>query len=120
MAISELYFDTGTSISTTEYSLPNDTNYSAGSGITQATVLQALIDFANMVAGDQYEIKIYDGLYDSSPPPSQSLIYHAVLTGPQTGLFVTPSLVLIWNWDVTVKRLAGSDRSIAWSLRGLT
>lgn len=120
MAVQELYFDAGTSISTTEYSLPNDAAYSAGDGVLATpVVLQAFIDFSAMQAGDQYQVRIYDSVYADSPMPTQKVIYEAVLTGPQSGLFVTPSLVLLHNWDVTVDRLAGSDRSIAWSLRGL-
>lgn len=119
MAIQELFFDAGTSISTTEYSLPADGAYSAGAGITGTpAVVQVFVDFSAMVAGDQYEVKIYDAVYDASPI-TQKLISQATLTGPQSSLFVTPALILIHNWDVTVKRLAGSDRSIAWSIRGL-
>lgn len=115
MAITELYSDTGTTISTTEYSLSNDSTSIA----TQTTdaVIQAIIDFAAMVAGDQFEIKVYDKVYSAG---SQKVIYYAVVTGAQSTPFVTPSLIVMHGWDVTVKRLAGSDRSIAWSIRGLT
>lgn len=111
---SELYADVGTSISTTEYSLPNDANYNSANGILTDAVIQALIDFANMAAGDQYEVKIYDKVYSGG---TQRKIYHATLTGPQDAPLVTPAIVLMHAWDVTVKRLAGSDRSISWSIR---
>src|ERR687891_1670131 len=108
MAISELYSDTGTSISTTEYSLTNDSTVVATQ--TADAIIQVVIDFANMAAGDQYEVKVYDKVYGAG---SQKKIYHATLTGPQDAPFVTPSLIVMHGWDVTVKRLAGSDRSIS-------
>ena len=114
MTIQELYVDTGTSISTTEYSLTNDSTVIA----TQTTdaMIQAFIDFANMVAGDQYEVKVLEKVYGAG---SQRTIYHAVLTGTQPGPLVTPGLIVMHGWDVTVKRLAGSDRSISWSIRSI-
>jgi hypothetical protein len=112
MAITEAYVDTGTSISTTEYSLTNDSTSIA----TQTTdgVYQAFIDFATMVAGDQYQIKVLEKVYGAG---TQRTIYNAIITGVQAGPFVTPSLILMHGWDITVKRLAGSDRSISWSIR---
>jgi len=112
MAISELYVDAGTSISTTEYSLTNDSTTIAAQ--TADAVIQAIIDFANMVAGDQYEVKIYEKVYGGG---AQRAIYHATLTGAQPAPLVTPSLIVMHGWDVTVKRLTGSDRSISWSIR---
>lgn len=114
MAIQELYSDTGTSISTTEYSLTNDSTTIATQ--TADALIQAFIDFANMAAGDQYEVKVYDKVYSGG---TQRMIYHAVLTGTQTTPFVTPGLIVLHGWDVTVKRLAGSDRSISWSIRSV-
>ena len=112
MAITELYVDAGTSISTTEYSLTGDT--ASVQAQTSDAMIQALIDFANMVAGDQYEVKVYDKVYGAG---SQRVLYHAVLDGPQAGPLVTPGLIVMHEWDITVKRLAGSDRSISWSIR---
>lgn len=114
MAISELYVDTGTSISTTEYSLTNDSTSVATQ--TADAIIQVFIDFVNMVAGDQYEVKVLEKVYGAG---SQRTILHSILTGPQATPFVTPSLIVMHGWDVTVKRLAGSDRSISWSIRAV-
>jgi hypothetical protein len=32
-------------------------------------------------------------------------------------MFIIPSVILGEGWDVTVTRLAGSDRTIYWSIR---
>lgn len=101
------------SISTSEYSLPND-----GTTLTPQTtdgVYQFFIDFANMVAGDQYVVQLKEKC-DSAG--TQRLIEEWILTGAQSKpMFVTPSFILGEGWDVTVTRLAGSDRTIAWSIR---
>lgn len=111
MAITALYDDSAT-IGTTEYSLPNDST--TLTPITTDGVIQALIDVANMAAGDQYQIKVYEKVTSGG---SQRVLIDATLEGPQPGPFVTPSFVLMHGWDVTVKKLAGTDRSIGWSIR---
>lgn len=115
MAIQELYSDTGTSISTSEYSLTGD--IASVQAQTVDAMIQAVIDFSAMQAGDSYEVKVYDKVYSAG---SQKVIYGpATLTGPQITPLVTPGLIVMHGWDVTVKRLAGSDRSISWSIRSI-
>lgn len=99
-------------ISTTEYSVvtPGTT---LASDATDG-VYQVFIDFSNMAAGDEYEIKIKEKVTSAG---SQATIYYAVLEGAQSSPFVTPTLVLLHGWDVTVKKNAGTDRSISWSIR---
>ena len=103
-------------ISTTEYSLPND-----GTTLTPQTsdgIYQFFIDLGNMADGDQYEIKLYEKC-DSGGV--QRLVETWVRTNAQTKkMFVIPSFILGEGWDLTVKRLAGTDRSIAWSIRKAT
>jgi hypothetical protein len=103
--------DSAATIGTTEYSLP-----AASTTLTaQTTVckMQAFIDFANMIAGDQYRVRVYETINGGS----QLVIDEAVLTGVQPGPYVTPVLFVGNGWNVTVKKLAGTDRSVAWSLR---
>lgn len=115
MAISEAYSNSGATISTTEYSLTaNSTTLGA---ITTDGVYQLFIDFNAMAAGDQYQVRIYEKVYSSG---TQRVAYEAILTGTQgTPIFVAPSMVLINGWEMTVKRLAGTDRSIPWSIRSV-
>lgn len=115
MAISEAFVDSGTTISTTEYSLTNDSTTIA----TQTTdgIYQAIIDFSNMVAGDEYTIKILEKVYAAG---SQKTIWEASLSGTQPSPFVTPAIMLMHGWDITVTRTAGADRSISWSIRAVS
>lgn len=112
MALSEAFVDTGTTISTTEYSLTNDSTAIAAQ--TDDGVYQVFIGFHNLVAGDQYKVKVLEKVYAAD---SQRTIYEAIVDGVQPGPFVTPTLILLHGWDVTVTKLAGTDRSITWSIR---
>lgn len=111
MAISEAYANSAT-ISTTEYSLPN--NSTTLTPITTDGVYQVFIDVANMAAGDEYLIKIYEKVTSGG---SQRVVYQATLVGAQPGPFVSPSLILLHGWDVTAKKISGTDRSLGWSIR---
>lgn len=111
MAITVAYTGTAT-ISTTEYSLVNNSTTLASS--TDVGVYQVFIDTANMAAGDEYEIKIKEKVITGG---TQRNIYTAVLDGAQSTPFVTPTLVLMLGWDVTMDKILGTDRSISWSIR---
>lgn len=111
MAISEAYTATAT-ISTTEYSLPNNSTTLAS--ITDDGVYQVFIDLANLAVGDEYEIKIKEKVTSGG---TQRTVYTAYQDGAVGEPFVTPSLVLLHGWDVTMKKIAGTDRSISWSIR---
>jgi hypothetical protein len=109
------YTNASASISTAEYSLPAATTSGVPTSQTTDGVFQFFIDFANMAAGDQYRIRLYEK-YDSGG--TQRLVEEWILTNAQSKpMFVIPSTILGEGWDVTVLRLAGSDRTIYWSIR---
>lgn len=111
MAISEAYTNSA-SIGTTEYSLTNNSTTIATQ--TDDGVYQVFIDTGNMAAGDQYRIRVYEKVTSGG---SQREIYAAVLTGTMTDNWVSPSLILIHGWDVSIQKVAGTDRTFAWSIR---
>jgi hypothetical protein len=111
MAITVAYTGTAT-IGVTEYSLVNSSTTLAS--VTNVGVYQVFIDVSTMAAGDEYEIKIKEKVTSGG---SQLSIYTAVLDGAQSSPFVTPTLVLMLGWDVTMDKLTGTDRSISWSIR---
>lgn len=113
MAISEAYNGSAT-ITTTEYSCPNAGNYNSANGITDDGVYQVFLDTANMAFGDQYQIRVYEKCRSGD---TQRVIYEAILTGTMAATWVSPSLILLHGWDVTLKKLAGTDRAINWSIR---
>lgn len=105
-------------ISTSEYSLPADTTSGVPTSQTDDGVYQLWIDFGAMVAGDQYRVRLYE---KTDSGGTQRLVEEWIFTGAQSKpMFVMPSFALGEGWDVTVLRLAGSDRSIRWSIRRIS
>lgn len=114
MAITEAYTNSQT-VTNTEHSLPNDATYAAGSAITDDGVYQAFIDMNALAAGDEYTFTVYEKV---SSGATQRVVYKKSFFGAQAQpLHVTPSLVLLHGWDMTLIKVAGTDRSIEWSIR---
>jgi len=115
MAPSEL-FTINASVSTTEISIPTGTTYSSGSPQTTDYTIQVWLDMFNMAAGDQYQIRVYEKAISGG---TQRVVYEAILTGAQSKMFVLPALMVLHGWDVTVKKLAGTDRTIVGDIRAV-
>lgn len=98
-------------IGTTEYWLASDST--SKSDQTDDLMLQVWLDFGAMAAGDQFQVRIVEKINAGT----QRDIVFAVLDGAQAAPWVSPSLILGDGWEVGVKKLAGTDRSIGWSLR---
>lgn len=102
-------------IGSTEYFLASDTTSGSETYQTTDTSLQVQIDFGALAAGDKYEVKIYDKADGTNAEP----IYHAYVEGVQSKIWVSPPFV-VGDWEVSVTKLAGTDRSIAWALNKIT
>lgn len=113
MAIAELI--TGTeAVTTTEWSLATDTSYDTADAQTTDGVFQVWLDVSDLVAGDQLRIRIYEKVRSGD---TQRIVYECVLTGPQSApIWVSPSLVMLHGWDVSVAALAGTV-TVLWSIR---
>lgn len=112
MAITAAYENTAT-ISTTEYSLPN--NSTTLTPITADGIYQVFIDFNALTVTEVYELKFYEKVVSAG---SQRLVMTATIAGVQgQPCYVTPSLIFLHGWDVTLKKISGTDRSIGWSIR---
>jgi hypothetical protein len=103
-------------VSTTEYSLPRNANYNSASPQSASpNFYQAFVDLANLVSGDQFRMRVYEA---ASTGVTQRMVYESYYSGVQgMPLDATPGLILLWGWDVTMTRTAGSDRVITWSIR---
>jgi len=104
---------TGTeTVSTTEWSMTTDT--SGPDADTTAGVFQAFLDLNAVAAGDTFEFKAYEKVRTGD---TQRVIYSARFTGAQgTPVWASPSLVLGIGWDMTLKKLAGTDRTVNWRI----
>lgn len=112
MAITEAFSGTET-VGTTEHSLTTDT--SGPDTQTDDGVYQAFIDLNALAAGDVFEFRVYEKVLSGS---TQRIVYNATFANVQAEpVWVSPSLVLLHGWDMTLDKVSGTDRSIDWSIR---
>ena len=98
-------------ISTTEYGLASDST-----SITYQTDdcdLTVLVRIASMAAGDQFRLRLYEKVNGGTA----EVVWESIVTGVQPGPIVMPRLVVGEGWEATVQKLAGTDRTVHWSLR---
>ena len=112
MAITEAFAGSET-VSTTEWSLTTDT---AGPDVeTSDGFFQPFLDLNALAAGDEFVFKIYE---KAQAADTQRLVHQAYFNGPQyMPIYVGPALMLMHGWDMTLDKLAGTDRAITWSIR---
>lgn len=112
MAISEAYTNAAT-ISTSEWSLTTNT---AGPDVdTTDGIYQVFLDLATLIVNDIFEFKLYEKTTAGS---TQRVVYSCRFAGVQGApVWASPSFILLHGWDVTLKKISGTDRSIAWSIR---
>jgi hypothetical protein len=112
MAISEAFSGSET-VSTTEWSMTTDT--AGPDADTNDGVYQAFIDLNALAAGDVFEWKLYEKVLSSS---TQRLVASAAFAGVQGAPnWVSPTFILLHGWDMTLKKISGTDRAIDWSIR---
>jgi hypothetical protein len=112
MALAELYAGSA-AIGATEYSAPNASTTPAS--ITTDGVIQVFLDTSDMVIGDSLRIRIKEKCQSSS---TQRVIYEAILTGTMADTWVSPSLVMLHGWDVTLQAITGTI-TVEWSIRSV-
>lgn len=111
MSLSE--YKSGTaSVTSSETSLVNNSTSIATD--TTHGVYQLFLDVSALAAGDQYEIYLREKVISGG---TQRQISLGVLTGAQLPLWVAGAFQLKNGWDFTIKKLAGTDRSIPFSIR---
>jgi hypothetical protein len=98
------------SISTTEYFINADSTSAEVN--TDNMSVSFHLGLENMVAGDQYQIIFYEKAHGSA---TKRAMFTAVATGVSED-FVCPAIRVSNGWDIGVKRLAGSDRTIYWTI----
>ena len=112
MAISEAFSGTET-VGTTEHSLTTDT---AGPDVeTSDGIFQVFLDLNALAAGDVFEFRVYEKVLSSS---TQRLVFSARFADAQGApIWVSPSLMLLHGWDMTLDKISGTDRAIDWSIQ---
>lgn len=111
----EAYTGTET-VGTTEWSITTDT---AGPNVdANVGIYQAFIDLSALQAYDVYQFKCYE---KARTGDTQRVVFSAYFEGVQADpIAVTPTLILGVGWDMTLKKLSGTDRAIAWRISKIT
>lgn len=113
MAITEAEVLDGVTVGATELSIVSGTT--TLQTVTDDGVYQLWIDAANMAKGDEFKIRIYEKV--EATGGTKRVVFSATLCDVQSELFVTPSLVLMHGWDMTIQKIAGTDRAFDASIR---
>jgi hypothetical protein len=112
MTIAEHEAGSQTATVTTEHVL-NTTTPETTDGI-----YQLVVDASAMVNGDELELRIKEKCRAGD---TQRLAWFASYAHVQgSPLIVSPALVLLHGWDVTLKQTAGTGRAFPWSIRKVT
>jgi hypothetical protein len=105
-------YENSASISSTEYSLTN--NSTTLTAKTEDGPLQVWLDLNAVALGDSYLLRVYEKVQSGG---TQRLVDSWIL-GPQAKpVWVSPALIMMHGWEVSLQKLAGTDRTIPWSIR---
>lgn len=102
-------YEVGETVGTTEHSFTTDT--AGPDAATVPGVYQAFIDVNAIAAGDVFELALYEKVASSSG--TQRLVWKHVLSGAYSRpALALPSFIVGVGWDMTLKKIAGTDRAI--------
>lgn len=113
MAITEAYSGSAT-LSTTEFSMPFNANYAAGTNKSEAGIYQLWLDLNALVAADNVVVKIYEKVKSGGTQRSVLWTYSFGPQGPP--IWVSASFSLLNGWDMTILADNGTP-AVAWSIR---
>ena len=115
MAFSEI---TGSeTVTTTEWSLVDDTSYVAGDGSTTEGVYELWLEIASIASGDVFVVKAYDKVQSGS---TQREVDSWIINGPPSAAAIrTVAFHFKHGWNFTIIKSAGTDRVVTWSIRGV-
>jgi hypothetical protein len=116
MPISELYELDGVTVGATELSIPNGgTTLQA---LTTDALVQVWLDHFNIAKSDYFRLRIYEKVRSGG---TQRVAFQTVLPPIAPSQILTfPPLMLMHGWDVTLQKVAGTDRAFDASIRAVT
>lgn len=113
MAISEPYELDGVTVGTSELSIVSGTT--TLQTVTDVGVYQLWVDAGNMAKADSFVVKLYETVEGTGG--TKKVFARFSLLGVQSEIFVTPTFILINGWDMTITKIAGTDRAFDASIR---
>jgi hypothetical protein len=102
---------TALTVSTTELSLISGTSTLQNNNT--AAMYQVSIDASAMAKGDRFRVKIYKAVRSGG---TKRLFLQADIYNAQSELFVMAPVMLLFSWDVTIQKIAGTDRAFDTSI----
>lgn len=100
-------------ISSTEISALSGTSSLATE--TTAGTYQVLVDANNMAMSDEFRLRVYEKV--EATGGTKKLVHELTLWGAQPDIGLTPPLMLMNGWDVTLQKASGTDRAFDVSVR---
>lgn len=102
----------GVTVGTTELSIVSGTT--TLQTITVVGKYWLVVDAFAMAKADEYRARIYEKGHSGG---TKKVLYQATLQGVQTELFITVPLPLELGWDMTLQKIAGTDRAFDATIR---
>lgn len=113
MALVEPYGLDGVTVGTTELSIVSATT--TLQNVTTDGIYHLWLDAANMAKGDYFRWRIYEKCLSTD---TKRVVFSMTLGNAQSEPLVTPPLMLLHGWDMTLQKIAGTDRAFDASIRG--
>lgn len=118
MPVAELYELDGVTVGATELSVPN--GGTTLQNLTTNGVFQLWIDPVQggaMTKGDYFRVRVYEKCLSGS---TKRVVFAADIGNAQAEPWILPPLMLKHGWDMTIQKLAGTDRAFDASIRGVS
>lgn len=112
MAITEAYVISSVTVGATPISIVSGTTTVNDTAVTG--VFQLWIDASVMAKGDEYKVKLSERVKAAG---TRRTFAQWSLLGVQTEVFVTPTFILMNGWNMTIEKVAGTDRAFDASIR---
>jgi hypothetical protein len=113
VAISEPYELDGVTVGASELSIVSGTT--SLQTITDDGVYQLWIDAATMAKADEFRVRLYETV--EATGGTKRVFAKWSLLGVQSEVFVSPTFILLNGWDMTIQKIAGTDRAFDASIR---
>lgn len=113
MPVTIAAYENSATIGTTEWSIVS--NSSGPDAAVVVGAYQAFIDCNALAAGDVFELRVYETV--ATAAGTQRLVFKATIANAQAQpVFVSPTLMLGVGWDMTLVKIAGTDRALPWRI----
>ena len=114
MAITETHELDGVTIGSSEISILSGTT-TLQTNTTDGVYQLWIDDGGNMTKTEEFKVRIYEKV--EATGGTKKVVFQATLKGVQSEIFVTPMLILMHGWDMTIQKIAGTDRAFDASVR---